>query len=174
MAKAPVFYDLSPSDCLKLLARNHLGRLAFRTGPSLDIAPVGYVAARDWLFMRSAYGAKLEALAHDPFVAFEVDEFKGPFDWSSVVVHGTIYLLPKDGAPVEKKVFERAVRALRSVAPETLTANDPVPDRQIVYGLHVDRVAGRMAQSKPARAGARRRKVKSKAAPKRLSSRDGT
>ena len=172
MANAPQFSVLTATDCAKVLARNHVGRLAFRTHHSVDIQPVGYVASKDWLFMRSAYGAKLEALAHDPFVAFEVDEIDGPFDWRSVVAHGTIYLLPRDGAPIEQRQFQRALKALREVAPEALTPNDPVPERQIVFGLHIDRLDGRVASSKRGKT-ARRSNVKAKVAPKRRASPSG-
>jgi uncharacterized protein len=109
----PSFAVLTEVECARILKRNHVGRIAFRNGPSVDIEPLGYVWQPPWLFMRSAYGAKLEALAHDPFVAFEVDEIEGPFDWYSVVVHGTIYVLPEDGGPIERGQFQRAMKALR-------------------------------------------------------------
>lgn len=151
MKQSPQFLILSEADCRDVLQRNHVGRLAFINGTSVDIEPLGYVFRDNWLFLRSAYGAKLEALAHNPFVAFEVDEAKGPFDWRSVVAHGTIYLLPSDGAPLERREFDRAVQALRTVLPRTLTKDDPTPAREIVYGLHIDRLEGRMAQSAPAK-----------------------
>jgi nitroimidazol reductase NimA-like FMN-containing flavoprotein (pyridoxamine 5'-phosphate oxidase superfamily) len=171
-ASPPSFFVLTGPDCAKILKRNHVGRLAFRNGRVVDIEPLGYVWSAPWLFMRSAYGAKLEALAHDPFVAFEVDEIDGMFDWRSVVVHGTIYMLPADGAPVERGQLERAMKALRRAMPGTLTPNDPVPERQVVYGLHADRVDGRMARSaKPGRE--KRRLAKARPAPKRRTS-DGS
>jgi nitroimidazol reductase NimA-like FMN-containing flavoprotein (pyridoxamine 5'-phosphate oxidase superfamily) len=174
MPTTPDFFVLTPADCAKVLARNHVGRLAFRSGQTVDIEPVGYVFSKDWLFMRSAYGAKLEAIAHDPFVAFEVDEIDGPFDWRSVVVHGTIYLLPADGAPIEQEQFRRALAALRKAMPTALTSDDPVPERQIVYGLHVDRVDGRMARSRPGKKPVRRKRARAKPAPKRRLGRNGT
>lgn len=170
---SPEFFVLTPADCVRILARNHVGRLAFRNAESVDIEPIGYVASGDWVFMRSAHGAKLEAIAHNPFVAFEVDEIDGPFDWRSVVVHGTIYLLPKDGAPIEQRQFERALKALRSAMPGAFTAADPVPERQIVYGLHIDRREGRMATSKRGRKPVRRTKATTRSAPRRRT-RDGT
>jgi uncharacterized protein len=95
--------------------------------------------------MRSAYGAKIEALEHNPYVAFEVDEVRGPFDWSSVVTHGTIYHLPSNGSFADRNAFSTAVAALRTVMPDALTPADPVPERTIVYGIRIDRVSGRMA-----------------------------
>ena len=171
--KQPKFFVLTPKDCADVLQRNDVGRLAFINREIVDIEPIGYVAQGGWIFLRSAYGAKLESLAHNPYVAFEVDEIQGPLDWRSVVVHGTIYLLPHDGAPLEQREYHRAVEALRSMMPDALTDRDPVPERQIVYGLHIDRVDGRMAQSNAEAAKTSRLKAKPKAAPKRGRSPNG-
>ena len=150
MTTRPRFLILEPAVCRRVLARNRVGRLAFLNQGSVDIEPIAYVARGDWIFFRSAYGAKLEALAHNPFAAFEVDEVKGPASWTSVVAHGTIYMLPPDGAPIERREFARALAALRRLSPDALTDADPTPYRDTVYGLHVDRVAGRMAQPESA------------------------
>ena len=147
MTRGPQYFILEPRECAEVLARNHVGRLAFREQDRVNILPVGYVARDQWLFLRSAYGAKLEALAQDPFVAFEVDEVDGPFDWRSVVVHGTVYLLPHDGGPVEQREAQRAMEAIRSVMPGAFSPSDPAPERQVLYGLSVQDVSGRMAQS---------------------------
>ena len=146
MTMRPEFLVLTPEDCRAVLERNHVGRLAFMNGPRVDIEPIGYVANGSWIFFRSAYGAKLEAFTHNPFAAFEVDQVAGPTSWVSVVAHGTIYMLPPDGGPVEQREFARAVDALRRVSPETFTAADPTPNRETVYGLHIDNLVGRMAQ----------------------------
>jgi nitroimidazol reductase NimA-like FMN-containing flavoprotein (pyridoxamine 5'-phosphate oxidase superfamily) len=147
MTGAPQFFVLSREECAEVLGRNHVGRLAYREGEQVQIQPVGYVASDDWLFLRSAYGAKLDAITSDPFVAFEVDEIEGPFDWHSVVVHGTIYLRPTDGSPIEQREARRATEAIQSIMPDALTAKDPVPERHIIYGLHIHEMTGRMAQS---------------------------
>ena len=147
MAGTPEFSVLTADECAEVLARNHVGRIAFREGEQVSIQPVGYVAREGWLFLRSAYGAKLEAIAGNPYVAFEVDEIEGIFDWRSVVVRGTIYWLPTDGSPVEQREAQRAIDAIRSVLPDAFTAKDPFPERQILYGLHIHEMSGRMARS---------------------------
>jgi len=139
----PVFSTLTDDEAWAVLSRNHLGRLAFMNANRVDIEPVSYVAADAWLFMRSADGAKLEALAHSPYVAFEVDEVKSPFDWRSVVVRGTIYLMSDDERHVDQATVDRAVEALRSFQPRALRDEDPTPFRRTVYGLHVDLLTGR-------------------------------
>jgi nitroimidazol reductase NimA-like FMN-containing flavoprotein (pyridoxamine 5'-phosphate oxidase superfamily) len=147
MTGTPQFFVLDPEECAAVLARNHVGRIAFREGDRVNIQPVGYVANDGWLFLRSAYGSKLDAITSDPFVAFEVDEIDGPFDWRSVVVRGTIYLLPGEGSPIQQREAQRAIEALRAAMPDAFTAKDPFPERQIVYGVHVHEMTGRMAQS---------------------------
>lgn len=134
-----------------MLARNHIGRLAFTNGRMVDIEPLGYVMSGDWLFARSAPGAKFGALAHRPYAAFEVDEVDGPFDWRSVVAHGTISLLPKDGSPQERRAHARAVRLIQRVMPNAFTKGDPAPEREIVYGLRIHQFEGRQARSASAR-----------------------
>ena len=146
MTMRPEFLVLTPEDCRKVLARNHVGRLAYLNGPSVDIEPIGYVLSGNWIFFRSAYGAKLDALAHRPFAAFEVDQVASPSSWASVVVHGTIYMIPADGSQVEQRQYAQAVEAFRKTSPSAFTADDLTPNRETVYGLHIDTLVGRMAQ----------------------------
>lgn len=145
MTTTSQFFELSEAESRALLARNRIGRLAYIAHGRADIQPVGYVAKGEWLFVRSAYGAKVKALEHNPYVAFEVDEVRGPFEWESCVVHGTCYVLPPDGGAVERSMFAMAVEALREVMPQALAAGDPFPERDIVYGIRIDRMVGRMA-----------------------------
>jgi nitroimidazol reductase NimA-like FMN-containing flavoprotein (pyridoxamine 5'-phosphate oxidase superfamily) len=143
----PIFSVLTAAECHEVLSRNNLGRLAFLNANRVDIEPVSYVDADSWLFMRSAHGAKLDALGHTPYVAFEVDEVKSPFDWRSVVARGTIYLIADDGRHVDRETVDRAVQALRSFQPEALGDDDPTPFRRTVYGLHIDLLTGRKAET---------------------------
>ena len=148
MSFRPRFADMPAAESLRVLARNHVGRLAFSQQRRVDIEPLGYVSTKGWIFLRSAAGSKLEALARNPYVAFEVDEVDGPFDWRSVVVHGTVYMLPKDGSPTEQREYRRAVRLFRSAMPATFTADDPAPEREHVYGLNVQSITGRRARTR--------------------------
>lgn len=51
--------------------------------------------------------------------------------------------------------FERALRALRSFFPATMTKDDPTPWRRRVYGIHVNAVTGRVAEQRGPRSGRR-------------------
>jgi nitroimidazol reductase NimA-like FMN-containing flavoprotein (pyridoxamine 5'-phosphate oxidase superfamily) len=147
----PRFVELSEAGCRKVLKRNHVGRLAYMNGRMVDIEPLSYVMAGDWLFARSAPGTKLSALARKPYAAFEVDEEDGPFDWRSVVAHGTVYRMTTGGSPRQEREYQRAVRAIQRVMPRAFTKDDPVPSREIVYGFRIHQLDGRVARTAPAR-----------------------
>ena len=147
-AVVPEFRSLTDRECRALLARNHVGRIAFVYRGVVDIAPVHYVTDDLWLFVRSDSGAKMRSFAHNPYVAFEVDEIAGAFAWRSVVAHGTVYVLSKAQSKVDLDAYDRALGALRRVTKAALTPEAPTPARRIVYGIHVDRVTGRAASTR--------------------------
>jgi nitroimidazol reductase NimA-like FMN-containing flavoprotein (pyridoxamine 5'-phosphate oxidase superfamily) len=108
---------------------------------------VHYVYADGWLHGRTAPGAKLAVLRHHPWVAFEVDEIDGLFDWRSVVVHGVVDLPDADGSPQEREAHERTLAHVRELVPEALTAGDPAPHRFLAFRIHVDDATGRAADA---------------------------
>jgi uncharacterized protein len=143
----PIFRQLDDAEMRELLQRNHVGRIAFSFHDRVDIEPIHYVYGGDWLYCRTSAGAKLATLAHRPWVAFEVDEVAGVFDWRSVVARGVAYQLTEDGSEEERRRHAHAVELLREVVPETLTARDPVPFRGVVLGIHLDEMTGRAASA---------------------------
>ena len=145
----PRFRDLTPEECDAILARNEIGRIAFAFDARVDVQPIHYAFEHGRLFLRTSHGEKLVTLRHSPWVAFEVDEIDGSFDWRSVVVHGTFYLLPDDGAPAERRTRQHAMELLRHVLPATGTPADPVAFRDVVCEIVVDTVRGRAATSRP-------------------------
>ena len=149
----PRFGELDRAACEELLARNTVGRIAFAFRDRVDIEPINYVYAGEWLYGRTAPGAKLETLKHHPWVAFEVDEVAAQFEWKSVVVRGGFYTFSPDGTEREARNWEKAVDHLRLLIPETSTGADPVAFRNVVFGIHVDEMSGRMATLGPEGAG---------------------
>lgn len=139
----PHFRELDRDVIEVILRRNHVGRMAFSFHDRVDIEPIGYVYEDGWIYGRTSPGAKLSTLAHRRWVAFEVDEVGGPFDWRSVVVHGALYVVTPDGPPLEARAWERAVALLREILPETMTETDPVPFRTVVFRIAVESATGR-------------------------------
>jgi nitroimidazol reductase NimA-like FMN-containing flavoprotein (pyridoxamine 5'-phosphate oxidase superfamily) len=145
---APVVRAMRRASCLALLKRHSVGRMAFSFRDRVDITPIHYVFAGDWLFARTSQGAKMTTLRHSPWVAFEVDEMDGIFDWRSVVVKGTVYAMEPDSSRAEVALWKRGVAQLRRLIPETATAADPVPFRSVVFGIHIDSMTGRSSSSR--------------------------
>jgi len=141
----PVFRELDRGEIEEILARNNVGRLAFSLHDRVDIEPINYVFDSGWIYGRTSHGTKLSTIAHHRWVAFEVDEVHGIFQWSSVVIKGAFYLIDADTSIQQDPAFNRGVELLRALIPQTLTANDPTPFRNSVFRIHLDEVTGRAA-----------------------------
>ncbi len=141
----PVFSALSPADARSLLARHHVGRIAYALHGRVDIEPVHYAYDGDWLFGRTSMGTKLATLVHHPWCAFEVDEVHAVFDWASVVVKGSFRLLDPESAGN----YRRALELLSTIVPDTFSPDDPAPHRTILFGIYAQEITGRTATTHP-------------------------
>ncbi|HEU4698419.1 MAG TPA: pyridoxamine 5'-phosphate oxidase family protein [Gemmatimonadales bacterium] len=145
------FRTLESAEMEAILARNHVGRIAFSFHDRVDLEPIHYVFHRGTILCRTAPGTKLTTLAHHPWVAFEVDETHDLFDWQSVVVRGSIYLLDEQGAEADVRAREEAIAQMRELLPEIFTPDDPAPFRQVILRLFPAEMTGRAASPSSAR-----------------------
>jgi nitroimidazol reductase NimA-like FMN-containing flavoprotein (pyridoxamine 5'-phosphate oxidase superfamily) len=136
---------LTQHECIELLSRHHVGRLAFAFHDRVDIQPLHYLYEAGWIYGRTSEGAKLVTLAHNQWVAFEVDEVRDVFDWASVVVRGSFHRLDRGVDPHEQAAVAHATTLLRAIVPETLTPEDPVPFRTILFRIAIGEMTGRTA-----------------------------
>ena len=136
---------LGADECQALLASHHIGRLAYAYKQRVDIEPLHYVADGEWLYLRTGHGAKVAMLEHQPWVAFEVDEVHGLFDWESVVVHGSVQLLDAHGGPAADALWRHAIDTFRRIVPLAFSSGDPTPQRDVMLRVHVSHVDGRAA-----------------------------
>ena len=95
---ATTFRALTQHECVALLRRTDIGRVAFVADGRPEIVPLNYVHEAGRLYGRTSARAKLATLAEGAWVAFEADEIRGSYDWWSVVVHGTFHRLDADGS----------------------------------------------------------------------------
>jgi uncharacterized protein len=143
------FRSLDRAEMEALMARQSVGRLAYLEGQGVQIEPIHFVFEGGWIYGRTEPGSKISALAHRPWVAFEVDEVHGLFEWQSVVVRGHFQLLSPAGTVAEQRQVATAIAALRRLVPGTLGPDDPVPDRQLLFAIHADDAQGRAAHPTP-------------------------
>ena len=66
---------LDRAECIRLLCRSRLGRVAVSAGALPTILPVNYWTDGRSIYVRTGIGSKLDAALHDAVVAFEVDDF---------------------------------------------------------------------------------------------------
>lgn len=147
-ARSPRTRALSARQSQVVLARNCVGRLAFLAGGRLELIPVHYVYADQTIFGRTSFGAKCAAWERDTSVVFEVDEPEAMYDWRSVIVRGTLRVLPASGTRDERAEYWGAVTAIRRAFPDTLTERDPVPTRRCVFAIAPVEMTGREASTK--------------------------
>lgn len=139
------YRDMSRDECVRLLERLRVGRLAYSFKDRVDVEPIAYAWDVDTLFLRTGPGVKLDTLKKNPWVAFEIDEVRGLFDWESVVVKGTVYFLRAAGSEFDQATYQRGLRALRRIEPRFGTADDPLGERTMLFRIHVDTISGRRA-----------------------------
>ena len=144
-----VFRDLSREEVEEMLLRNNVGRLAFSFHDRVDVQPIHYVYERGWLYGRTSEGDKILSLAHNQWVAFEIDEVKDVFEWRSVVIHGSFWILHPRGSPHAEELWAKAADLMNRIVPGSLTEHDPVGFRQTLFRIAVSDVRGREATMKP-------------------------
>ncbi len=136
---------LTSDECHAMLAAHHVGRLAYAYKQRVDIEPLHYVADGEWLYLRTAHGTKVSMLEHQPWVALEVDEVRGLFEWRSVVVHGSVQLITQTDGPDGEARWRHAVTIFRKLVPNAFADGDPTPQRDIMVRVHMSHVEGREA-----------------------------
>jgi nitroimidazol reductase NimA-like FMN-containing flavoprotein (pyridoxamine 5'-phosphate oxidase superfamily) len=141
------FRDLTGEEIDAVLARNHVGRLAFAFHDRVDIQPIHYVYEKGWLYGRTSEGEKTWTLQHNQWVAFEVDEIVDAFNWRRVVVHATFTIIDPDESDSAAQVWDKAAKKVSRVVPTAFTDEDPVPFRDILFRMYVNNVRGREASA---------------------------
>ncbi len=141
-----VFRELSREEIEAILLRNKVGRIAFSFHDRVDVQPIHYVYERGWLYGRTSEGAKIAALKRNQWIAFEVDEVTDIFDWTSVVIHGSLWILHPRGSPRAEEVWAKAAELVSRIVPGALTERDPVAFRQTLFRIAVSDVRGREAK----------------------------
>jgi nitroimidazol reductase NimA-like FMN-containing flavoprotein (pyridoxamine 5'-phosphate oxidase superfamily) len=96
---------LSDEECLELLAGAVIGRVVLVQEHDIEVFPVNFLVHDGAILFRTAPGTKLEAIAHHPRVAFEVDAFGAKEAWS-VIAWGAADRLAFDDEIVASGVTE--------------------------------------------------------------------
>lgn len=146
-----VIRKLGRDEIEEIIKRNNVGRLAFSFHDRADIEPIHYIYEHGWLYGRTSEGEKLSILEHNQWIAFEIDEVNDLFDWRSVVIHGSFWIIHPQGSPRAEELWAKAATLVASIVPGALTENDPVSFRHTLFRIAVGDAQGREASVKQPR-----------------------
>ncbi len=145
----PVFRRLSEDESRQVLSRNHVGRVANSFHDRLDIELVQYVYSEGWIYGRTTREGTSSAVAHNPWVAFEVDESTGLFDWCSVVVKGTFERLEPAESGIPDLATAHGMDQLRALISDARVIASLPPSASVQshreFRLFVGEISGRGA-----------------------------
>lgn len=144
--------ELSRDEVEDTINRNRVGRIAFSFHDRVDIQPIHYIYERGWLYGRTSEGEKIYTLKHNQWIAFEIDEVNDLFDWRSVVVHGSFWIIHPQGSPRAEELWAKAAKLVAQIVPGALTENDPVSFRHTLFRIAVGDAHGREASVRPPQA----------------------
>jgi uncharacterized protein len=151
MTKSPLVSTrvLTHAEMEALLSKHHVGSMALAFHDRVTIALSNYVYGDRWIYGRMENGPNLATLRHHPWVAFEVSEIDGIYDWRTVTVHGAVQMLTDAAESIRgSEEFRAALAQLRSAVPAVFTTRDPMPQRVQLFRLHADELIGRAVSSK--------------------------
>ena len=140
--------ELSREEIEETITRNRVGRIAFSFHDRVDIQPIHYIYERGWLYGRTSEGEKIYTLKHNQWIAFEIDEVNDLFDWRSIVIHGSFWLIHPQGSPRAEELWAKAAKLVAQIVPGALTENDPVSFRHTLFRIAVGDAHGREASLK--------------------------
>src|SRR6478752_7744595 len=119
-----IFREMDREEIEAMLLRNKVGRLAFSFHDRVDVQPIHYVYERGWLYGRTSEGDKIASLTHNQWIAFEVDEIEDVFEWRSIVIHGSLWILHPSGSLRAEEVWKKASELVSRIVPGALTERD--------------------------------------------------
>jgi uncharacterized protein len=130
-----------------LFAKHHVGSMAIAFHDRVTLALANYVYADHHIYGRLEEGPDFTTLRHHHWVAFQVSEIDGLYDWRTGTANGPVQLLT-DGPSVGEAVeFRQALDLIRGVVPGVFTPRDPMPQRVHVFRMYVNAFTGREARS---------------------------
>jgi nitroimidazol reductase NimA-like FMN-containing flavoprotein (pyridoxamine 5'-phosphate oxidase superfamily) len=138
---------LGPAESEALLTEHHVGSIAIAFHDRVTIALANYVYADGSIYGRLQEGPELAAVRHHQWVAFQVSEIDGTYDWRTVTAHGSIHILTDADSVTEANEFRNALGLIRNVSPAVLTPLDPMPQRVHLFRIFVDALVGHEART---------------------------
>lgn len=163
--------EMTQSDCLKMLARTRLGRLACTKDNQPYIVPIYFVYEDPYLYGFTTPGQKVKWMRSNPLVCVELDEVDDSERWTSIIIFGKYQELTDTPAGELERLqacepFRRTARPRWTGSQERLHALDLLqeyagwwepgcasclhrhpeqPLETVFYRIQIDHITGRLA-----------------------------
>lgn len=147
--------EMKREECHNLLEQAGFGRLACVRNGEPYIVPVFFASSPECLYGFSSMGQKIDWMRSNPQVCVEVDEVRGPCEWSSVVVRGRYEEFPDTPKhAIERQQAQSKLEHVRSLWWQAGLASSQVRTRfdrdiTIFYCIHIEEITGRRASTDP-------------------------
>lgn len=115
---------ISQSECVKLLGRVNVGRLACSLNDHPYVVPICFSYEPERIYVFSTVGKKVEWMRQNPNVCLQADEIGNRANWTSVIVEGKYLELKEPQYSAER---QRAIEKLSSYSEWWLT---PLAERR--------------------------------------------
>jgi len=146
-----IIKEMSNKQCLDLLARRRLGRLACAQGSQPYVVPIYYVYSEYSLYSLTTVGRKIEWMRANPLVCLEVDDVVHESqEWTCVIVSGSFEEMPD--TPEWQIKRESAVKLLQQYATfwvpaltRTILHGEERQQIPVLYRIRIAEITGRRA-----------------------------
>lgn len=116
--------SISQQECIELLQRVSIGRLACSLDDQPYVVPVAFSYEPDCVYVFSTFGKKIEWMRQNPKVCLQADEIGNRSNWISVVVTGTYLELR------EPQYTDQREHAQQQLAQYTRYWQNPLAERR--------------------------------------------
>jgi len=120
--------ELTEKECGGLLERTSIGRLGCAHDNQPYVVPIYFAYERDYFYVLSTIGQKIEWMRANPKVCIQVDEIANESEWVSVIVNGHYQELP------EPQYTEERARARKLLEKRYRWWQNPLGERQLKSG----------------------------------------
>ena len=142
-----LIHELTRDECLTVLGRNTLGRLACVQDGQPYIVPVSFKLDESYIYGFATVGQKVHWMRANPLVCLEVEEITHRRDWTTVLAFGSYEELTDSSEHAAARGRAHELFATRDRWWEPATGKTPSsePHAAVLYRISVHRLTGRRA-----------------------------
>lgn len=142
-----LIHELTRHECLEVLQRTTLGRLACVQHGQPYIVPVSINLDGHYIYGFATVGQKVHWMRANPLVCLEVEEITHRHHWTTVLAFGIYEELTDSGAhaDAQRRAQQLFSQRDRWWEPATGKTRSSEPHAAVIYRIRIDRLTGRRA-----------------------------